>query len=33
MAYVFNKQKLYVVSLDWCDIVEVDVDIIDGGVY
>lgn len=23
----------YVVSLDWCDIVEVDVDIIDGGVY
>lgn len=23
----------YVVSLDWCDIVEVDVEIIDGGVY
>ncbi len=33
----FNERNgrigFYVVSLDWCDIVEVDIQIIDGGVY
>ena len=33
----FNEKDgrigFYVVSLDWCDIVDVDVEIIDGGVY
>ena len=33
----FNEKDgrigFYLVSLDWCDIVDVDVEIIDGGVY